>query len=692
MKRCYLAFVFSLIIGMAYSQDLIPTKKNVDSLVRQLKTATHKEEIASLTTQLGMLYKSMAPDSVLFYGTTGLSLSKELGIKELEITNLVTLATHYLNNNDHDKAIHYLTEARKYCSVIANNRDCSAHISLANSYLLLLKAEYDEADKELEKAMAHYRSTKKHGSLASCMTVKGSLKLNTQLYPESLEWFLKALDVYANIDHPSGVSNSHQNIARMYLYTQDYEKAIIELQKAIDVNDLHGLEREQLSAMHIMVIALSNLNEPERALPYIHKTRELLGEKGKPILKSRNHNQYAWYYTSKNDIPKAIAHYEKSMDILNSIDAEIQEKSAITILLIDAYISDKKYGLARELLGKPEEKKGSMYISDNYLYLAKLDSIEGKFESAYTNYNKYIRIKDSIDLAHRAIEVNKLQAKYEVSEKDAQIEILKAKSERDVQKAINQRNINYSLLGVALLSLLLGIAFYSKYRTKEKLNTAISAKNSLLETTQASLQKSVEEKELLLREVHHRVKNNLQMAIGILLLQGNLEDDKKIKQFLRKGEARIQAMALIHQTLYESNNLSHVNFKDYVKSLLDHMYGAYVRNTCKISHEISIGDHSFDIQKSVSLGLIVNELVGNSFKHAFPKENAGSLYVRLQQENKDSLQLIVGDNGIGIRKNIEKKASFGMELVDLLVAQLNGSLKRVRKKTGTEFIISFKAV
>ena len=190
------------------------------------------------------------------------------------------------------------------------------------------------------------------------------------------------------------------------------------------------------------------------------------------------------------------------------------------------------------------------------------------------------------------------------------------------------------------------------------------------------MEKSLREKEVLLKEIHHRVKNNLQIISSLLNLQLNFVINKEVSEVLKSSQARIRSMALIHEKIYKSSEFSTINFSEYVKELVSFLFKTYRRKSANIRLDMNLADINLDINISVSLGLIINELITNSLKHAFPDERKGEIKIFLSEKNND-LELIVSDNGVGVPNglDIKKTNSLGLELVDTLIEQHNGELK-----------------
>jgi len=213
-------------------------------------------------------------------------------------------------------------------------------------------------------------------------------------------------------------------------------------------------------------------------------------------------------------------------------------------------------------------------------------------------------------------------------------------------------------------------------------------KNSTLKKQKLSIEKKDYEKQLLLKEIHHRVKNNFQIVSSILQLQTKGIEDQKAIGLAIEGQNRVKAMALIHQKLYQNDELA-VRFQDYVQSLVSDINKAYSNTKVTITTEIS-PDYTLDIDTAIPLGLILNELITNSFKYAFSPDRENSLEIELIQGKKIQ-RLSVSDNGPGIDSSIDLKKvkSIGLRLVKNLAKQLHGSFT-YEKKGGAKFLILFK--
>ncbi|HET6420834.1 MAG TPA: PocR ligand-binding domain-containing protein [Geobacteraceae bacterium] len=205
------------------------------------------------------------------------------------------------------------------------------------------------------------------------------------------------------------------------------------------------------------------------------------------------------------------------------------------------------------------------------------------------------------------------------------------------------------------------------------------------------LKTSLREKEVLLKEIHHRVKNNLQIISSLLELQSDYITDGKSRSIFRESQHRIRSMALVHQKLYQSRDFSMINFADYIKSLASHLFNSYAKNPDQIELSMNVGDVFMDIDRAIPCGLLINELVSNSLKHAFPGNRKGKIEISMHAGEEDLVTLTVADDGVGLPPGLDFRdtESLGLQLVTMLTNQLGGDID-LREDGGVSFTIRFK--
>ena len=203
------------------------------------------------------------------------------------------------------------------------------------------------------------------------------------------------------------------------------------------------------------------------------------------------------------------------------------------------------------------------------------------------------------------------------------------------------------------------------------------------------IEAALKEKEFLMKEIHHRVKNNLQIVSSMLSLQADKISNNDVKEILQEGRQRINSMALIHQLLYNQNNMSYISISNYLSTLIQQIETSFNSGAGNIKVNVLCDEIKLDLDTAIPLGLIVNELITNSFKHAFKKTQKGIVDVHLTAK-ENAFTLIVKDNGDGFDYESKKEQSLGMELINILVQQINGEIK-FTNQNGTSAQVIFTA-
>lgn len=209
-------------------------------------------------------------------------------------------------------------------------------------------------------------------------------------------------------------------------------------------------------------------------------------------------------------------------------------------------------------------------------------------------------------------------------------------------------------------------------------------------TYEEKLMASLNEKELLLKEIHHRVKNSMQVISSLLSLQSNKVEDEHYRELFNESIERIKAMALIHDELYLSEDLAKIRFDGYINDITDNMFETYNVNSHRVKLKKDVEAVSFGINTAIPCGLMINELISNSLKHAFPDDREGEIKVSLNLKGEDTVELIVSDNGIGFPEDLDFRNtdSLGMTLINALAGQLRGTIE-LSMEHSTEFKVTF---
>jgi two-component sensor histidine kinase/PAS domain-containing protein len=206
---------------------------------------------------------------------------------------------------------------------------------------------------------------------------------------------------------------------------------------------------------------------------------------------------------------------------------------------------------------------------------------------------------------------------------------------------------------------------------------------------QEQIQRSLREKDVLLKEIHHRVKNNLQIIISLLNLQSGYIKDEATLKAVKDGQLRVRSMALVHEKFYQAEELLEINFGDYISKLCQYLYQAYGDRTNRVKVELNVDPVSLDMDTAMPCGLLVNEIVSNCYKYAFPDGHSGVISIDFHRLD-GAVQLKIQDDGIGFPAGFDPLTaeSLGMQLIQALTSQLDGNLE-VERKVGTGFIVTF---
>lgn len=230
-------------------------------------------------------------------------------------------------------------------------------------------------------------------------------------------------------------------------------------------------------------------------------------------------------------------------------------------------------------------------------------------------------------------------------------------------------------------------------RSDRQFNIEIERSNETLLTKNTELEKLLLEKEVLLKEVHHRVKNNLQIVNGLLNLQASFLDDKKVQRVFQYSQQRISSMSMIHEMLYHSNDLSIIDFEEFSKNLIAELIKTSKLPDITISTKIEVSC-KLNIDTAIPLGILINEIVTNSIKHGFVGKKTGAINLQIKKITDARYTLIINDTGVGFEGGLngEEPSTLGLLLIDQLVIQINGMITKNQTDIGTQYTLNFQEI
>lgn len=412
----------------------------------------------------------------------------------------------------------------------------------------------------------------------------------------------------------------------------------------IDGKILNGLIIGNIGKCHVQ------LKEYEKAIPFLEESRE--------IIKKYNKSRF-------------------SSDLIEN-----------TLALADCYLKIDNYAKATDYLSddlnpiKPENILHKNRIYADYYFKT------GDYKNSTMYLKRNIRIRDSIDAQASNIKNQQLTSvvTQDLENSRKMMEQQKAQLEES-RKDIKARDDKISLVFISLIFTLMGFAGLVYAYLKSIKNQRLIAEQKFI------IENSLVEKDSLLKEIHHRVKNNLQMVSSLLSLQTKNTRSKAAIEALEEGKSRVKAMALIHQKLYQNDDLSVIEMQGYIESLINSIQSVYKKGGHNINITIDAEGVELDIDRAIPFGLILNELVSNSFKYAFPNDDSdGKIYIHLRKINGQEGFFEYTDNGIGLPTDTEERAnsSMGIRLMNRLANQLQTSLNTDKTTEGVRFWFNFK--
>lgn len=530
--------------------------------------------------------------------------------------------------------------------------------------------ELDSASFYFDKAMKGYTAIgNKKGQATTWFKIGWVHKKKGEL-EDALEADLKALKLMEDIDDKLGIAGAYSRLSEDVSMQGRQAEALDYAIKTIDICEKNNLKEELVYGYTAAGAASIAMHKHEDALHYFDKAYTLATSLGfDPMNMCDFMNNRGNALKRLGRYKEALAEYEATMvlakktNYTNAITAVTANLGEINLLL-ENYAAALPFQLETVRL---QEKDGDLSnLTENYGHVSTIYEKLGNYKDALTYERKARLMRDSTAKMESDKAMSEMLTRYETGKKEATI----ASQEKQISQ---QRLVQWLSIGVA--ALLAGFLFFGwrSYRARNVANRLLAAKNA--------------ENELLLKEIHHRVKNNLEVVSSLLALQSAQIDDPHTKDAMQEGQNRVQSIGIVHQKLYQGTNLGAIEMKDYFinlsESILD-SFGAEKRVTI----ECAMDKLDVDIDTAVPLGLIVNELLTNTLKYAFPDGQHGKVEIKLHKNADGVLQLQVRDNGVGKSGTI-KGTGFGGQLITLLTQQLNGTMQE-EVKDGTRISFAFK--
>jgi two-component sensor histidine kinase len=494
-------------------------------------------------------------------------------------------------------------------------------------------------------------------------------------------------------------------MSMLSINNEDYQKGFDFADLAISHSKIHagefGLDDHLVFATAVR--ALRKMKKYKEALQYAHKV-----QKNYPPSTTANKiwdaKMIGDIYRDMKDYDRAAFYLLKALDLgkkQNPIDLGPYKDVG------QLYVESGQYAKAKPYLSKVEKSDqfnewtsgGKSHIK-YMLYMA--DSATGDYLSAIKRLSAFRRVADSNLLQAQLKEIKKLEVEYKTKEKENELKIqsqniLLLKQNNKLQETrLRETKIEQVItIGAILVLTLIIVLLYRQYKHKQHTSFVISKKSeAIAQKSEVIIQKNqlleslLQEKEWLLKEVHHRVKNNLHTIICLLESQASYLENDALRA-IEKSQNRIYTMSLIHQKLYQSDDIETIDMASYIPELIQ-----YLRDSFDISDQVyfnlCIEQINLAASQAIPLALIINEVLTNSIKYAFPENRKGEIFISFRASG-EFLRMELADNGIGFEKNVQKKESnsLGMELIKGLTKELKGNIT-FKSNHGVKIMVSFK--
>jgi two-component sensor histidine kinase len=604
-----------------------------------------------------------------------------------------------------DGQIRYYRQALQWF-VKAGDRKKQADVGKALGALYLARGDYARALTELQTALSLYHAIN-YPQVQGVYDLLGNVFTGMGDYQEALRYALLALQTAESVqDSTRQMCTIYNRVGLSYLSFKQYEKGLFYYRKALNIARKYDDRALVMMLTGNISDVLLMLSKPEQSLQLLQQTarhyppRTLDDSIATNARFLKTYTYLKAYATAQQYCSQLLALYRR----LGENDAQHQHTYCYAI---PYFLATKQHGQSRKYLARFEaycKKKGDLRgAAVTHKWWFKLDSMQGNYPSAIRHYQLHKQLHDSLLNETKSLQLAALEVQYETEKKEKDLRhkeqnIRVLIGERRLQDRQMERDVlvrNVSAGGAALLLLLLGV-IYNRYRLKRRsnqlledrqqeidqknrhLSQLLGEKDSLLgekDVLLAGQERLLAEKERLLKEIHHRVKNNLQVVMSLLNSQADALQDGAALSAIQESQHRVQAMALIHQKLYQAQGVARIPMHDYIEEVVAYLHDSYCLK--QLAHfELEVEPIELDVTQAVPLGLIINEAITNAFKYAFPDGRSGTVTLRLQRHGEATYQLVIADDGVGLPANYDpsQSRSLGMTLLHGFSGQLGGEL------------------
>ncbi len=486
------------------------------------------------------------------------------------------------------------------------------------------------------KALQIYESKGLIERQAASYNQLASNYISDKNYDLAIDYFKKAIDIYINSDEKGNHALTILNLGEAYRLAGYLDSSATSFQQALQLNDLVKNDIIKSYSLGNLGMVYATQNKFKLAKDNLHEAIDILSESGDSYSTSIYLAELGGIHQKENESKFAEEKFLQALTMAKQAGLKEQIRD-FSIMLVNFYETQQQYPRALE-------------------------------------YQKLFQVyQDSLVNKENVQKIEQLKSGYEIDKRESEISLLNTIN-------TNQKNLVFILAAGVFLLLFFA---YLLYRG----NTKIKKANYILLDQKEIISKREQEKALLLKELNHRVKNNLQMVSSLLNLQGHELTGHPAKEAIVSGQSRVEALSLVHRKLYQDGVDTRIMIKEYIEELVLGLFHGY---NAKFKPNFDIANISIHIDMAIPLALIINELITNSLKYAYENTTDPMLKVALTNDTKDRLHIQVIDNGVGFTTiQTKKNNSFGIKLINSLIQQLEGTIKKTGNE-GTHWEIDIK--
>jgi two-component sensor histidine kinase len=578
-----------------------------------------------------------------------------------------------------DSSITYAEQFIKQC---AAQKDTLSWID-GNTFLARRyeeKSKYAKAEKLIEEGLrltSIKRDVKREGLLYLAMGDKYNFENDNV---KALNLYLKAYDLFEKINDNTNFLKSIVDLAEFHRKIRAYNDAKAYIAKGFDIYHKRKIT-DTLSLLRLnnrLAAIMIETGKVDSSIYFSNVAIALSRESNNNYSEAVSLNEKGYAFKNIAKLDSAIICYQKAESIWKSIGADREALSAMNnrAMLYSNYHYPKTLILEiySKMIDLVNTKKIDYPLTDVYSTLSQQYLNAGDTSKAFIYREKYYQVK--MDLLKKMYDVGITDIKEKYENAKIKKDFFQISSElKESQVILTQKNrenvIIYTF--IVILLLLIFFVFYLLYQLFQS-NKRLKQKNT--------------EKDTLIQEIHHRVKNNLQFVSSLINMQINASDNSNEAFSLNDASRRIKAMALVHEMLYNQNELQGINIQQYLLELVDSINELVNSTHIPIQLNVSASNIIFDTQRAIAIGMITSELISNSIKYAFSNTTNPLITVLLTQES-DRIIYSVQDNGDGIKETNEQRKKLGMRLISIFSRQLKGEYT-FENINGYKYLISFK--